>query len=870
MKFIHAFSISLFATLAATALQASAQSEEGGGGGTMPYSALQKTAQSQEGLFRVWDRGGNVALELRPDQFNKDYVETAVPINGLGGYFVLAGQTDFQEARIMRFLRNGDTKVTILWPHTRFLADKGTPLENAVRASTADSVLAVAKIISKDPLTGNIVFDVSPFLTDVMGLTDVLNQSIADPTDFQSHYRLDPYRTFFGKAKAFPKNVLIEADQTFTSEKPAVIDTVPDPRSVQIKVHYNIAELPADSGYMPRLFDDRVGFWDNAHIDFSRDYRRDDHVHYIIRWNMQPSDPSARISPAKNPIVYYLSDTIPTQYKAPIREALLTWNKAFERIGISGALEVRDQPNDPNWDPDDIRYNVVRWLTESNGGGFAEAQVLYNPYTGQLFRSAIVIDSDLMRAGKLEYGDLTAGERSAIYQRGHFTGADYLAGAREQYQFGMLALQLFNGLDADHVPVGYANDFLKSIVLHESGHDFGLMHNFISSEAYTGRQLQSKAFTRRNGIYTSVMEYGPLNLWPKGTPNGDYFQTVLGPYDYHAIQWGYARIPGARTPDDERSTLNQWASQWTNPRFSLASDEDVAWQGGHAIDPRVQQWDLTNDNIGWCETQMNMVHGLIRTLDSRFPSMGQSYEEERSAFGRLVGHYNTCARVVSHYMGGEYLSRAHRGDAHGRPGLSYVPLATQRRAFAAINQYVFSPQAWSFSPSLMNKLVYSEAESDWGYFPPPTHAVSGSAVAAALQNGIIAQFFSPIMLARLDDMPSKYGHNTMNMSDLFVWMQSSVYGDLAHPPSSISLIHRNLQRNYAAFLSRLSNAPPKGTPPDAQALARHELTNIARDASSGLRTRNMDLLTRAHVEALLADVRRALDTRSVLTVSLNR
>ena len=863
---VRAWSASLFIFVGLTA-PAFAQSQgDGESSGAVPYALFSKMEQPQHGLFTVWERSGHVALELRPDQFNKDFVETAVPINGLGGYFVTSGQTDWQEARIVRFVRTSDRTVAIIWPHTRFMATPDTPLANSVRASTADSVVTVAKVLSIDPLSGGVVFDVSGLLGDVMDMTDALNQAIADPDDPRTNYRLDPERTYFGPSKAFPKNVLIEADQTFASFKPAVIDTVTDPRSVQVKVHYNLAELPVDPNYMPRLFDDRVGYWDNAHVDFSRDYRRDNRVHYILRWDMQPSDPTARISPAKQPIVYYLSNTIPQQYRGAIRDALLTWNNAFRRIGISNAVVVKDQPNDPTWDPDDIRYNVVRWLSESNSGGFAEAQVLYNPYTGQIFRSAIVVDSDLMRYGKLEYLDLTQPERPAIAPRGHFTDPSYSTGAQAQYAYGILALSLMNGLDADRIPQSYSYDFLKSIVLHESGHDFGLMHNFISSQAYTAKQMQSKAFTRQHGLVTSVMAYTPLNIWPKGTPNGDYFQTVLGSYDYYVIKWGYGRIPGAHSPDAERPTLDLWASAWSDPRYRLASDEDVAWAGGHAIDPRVAQFELTNDNIGWCQTQMNMAHGLIGTLDRRFPTIQQPYEEERVAFGRLVGHYATCARILGHYVGGEYLSRAHRGDPHAVAPLTYVPLAQQKRAFANLDRYVFSSQAWNFSPSLMNKLVYTENESDWGYNPPAQHGVSASMLAAALQSSIYGNFFSPTMLQRLDDMSSRYGHKTMGITDLFEWMQQSVYGDLAHP-GTMTLVHRNLQRNYAQLLSRLANAPTRGTPPDAQALARHELGQVRSDVRVALRSGRLDILTRAHLEALNADLGRALETRTTVPVT---
>ena len=117
-----------------------------------------------------------------------------------------------------------------------------------------------------------------------------------------------------------------------------MIDTVVDPRSIQMRIAYNFAELPDASKYMPRLVDDRVGYWDDAHISFDHVERMDNIVRYVTRWNMKASDPSKPISPAVHPIVYTLQSTIPMEYRDPIRRAILAWNAPFEKIGISGAV----------------------------------------------------------------------------------------------------------------------------------------------------------------------------------------------------------------------------------------------------------------------------------------------------------------------------------------------------------------------------------------------------------------------------------------------------------------------------------------------------------------------------------------------------
>ena len=138
--------------------------------------------------------------------------------------------------------------------------------------------------------------------------------------------------------------------------------------------------------------DDRVGLYDDIYIDFSNDTRARRQLPYIVRWNFDPAD-STRPSTARHPMVIYLSNTIPPAYRGAIRDACLEWNKAFEKIGILDAIIVRDQPSDPNWDPDDVRYSVIRWLDETRPSFGADSQTLFNPLTGEEIRTGVLVSA---------------------------------------------------------------------------------------------------------------------------------------------------------------------------------------------------------------------------------------------------------------------------------------------------------------------------------------------------------------------------------------------------------------------------------------------------------------------------------------------
>ncbi|MDQ6929875.1 MAG: zinc-dependent metalloprotease [Candidatus Eremiobacteraeota bacterium] len=791
------------------------------------YDKWTAGATAQHGLLTVWNKNGKVFIEVRADQLDADFIETIVPGNGLGGNFIVWGNTDHLPAMLVRFHRAGD-KVALVWPNTNFVA-KTPELQDAIARNFPQSVVGVGDIAATDPKTGAVIFDASSLLRDILDLNNIFKGSL----NSQASYKLDPERTYFGQTKAFPRNILIEADQTWSTEAAHVADVAPDARSLQMRIVYNFAQPPGSSDYRPRYADDRIGLYDAVYLQFNsdNDQARERQLRYLIRLNIQPSDPSKAISPAKRPVVYYLSNSIPPQYRAAVRDGILGWNKAFLAIGISGAIEVQDQPNDPNWDPEDIRYNVIRWVTEAQPSFGADSQTLYDPRTGEEFRSGVLVSAGIP------------------------------IGAARTWKTFVDPVRY--GRDSDPMPASFLHDAFVSTLLHETGHNLGMQHNFIGSTAYTAAELQNPAFTSKYGITSTVMEYAPTNLWPKSFRQGAYNQSVLGPYDYFTVKYGYAPLAGASTPQAELPTLRRWASAWSNPKYRYASDEDVSWANGHASDPRVNTGDLTNDPLGWCGVQLRMDHDLMQSANRRLPKTGNAYEDLTAAFAVILRSYTSCATLPAHFIGGQYISRAHRGDPGARAPVVPVSRDTEKRAFAMLDRYLFSANAWQFSPQLLQGLGYSEWAGygyvswtgygnlpAWAYNPPERHDYPITENIALAQKRAIEQLLNPLVLQRIDENPGEAVQPTMTISDLFSWLQQSIYGDIGSRTHSIPLIKRNLQMLYARELLTLITSPPSGTPSDAQALARLELTNLRQGIGTTLRSGGFDEITRAHLENL--------------------
>ena len=196
-----------------------------------------------------------------------------------------------------------------------------------------------------------------------------------------------------------------------------------------------------------------------------------------------------------------------------------------------------------------------------------------------------------------------------------------------------------------------------------------------------------------------------------------------------------------------------------------------------------------------------------------------------------------------------------------------MPRAEEKRAYAMLDKYLLAEDNWHFSQTTLQRLVYTEYMpfADFGYDPQARHDVPIVELVGAMQARALADMFAPVVLQRLADMPTKAAPgSTMTLADLFTWTQRSIFGDLAlgRPTTQI---RRNEQRAYARMLARLATRPARDTPPDAQALARLELTNVAGDAKRALAKPVLDLQTRAHLVALRIDAEaRARRSRRVI------
>jgi hypothetical protein len=825
------------------------------------------------GLVTLWRKKeptrDTIYMEIREDQLNRLMMLQATASTGTSDR-VVAG-TPINDL-VFKFVRN-DERILLVTPNYKFRASEKAPIARAVRRSFADAYLEAFKIEAKQPDRKSLLINVSDlFRSDIAEVSALFSGGgglIGLTGGGGASYSMDRDKTVVGAVKAFPENVVVETDYHFTRSGGArslqamladASSPLVDTRSVPFRVVYNLFELK-DDGYRPRAADPRVGYFLTDFRDYSRDNTNDNITRYIYRWRLEKSDPKAAVSTPKQPIVFWLDNAIPTEYRDAVRQGLLDWNKAFLKAGFKDAVVVKQMPDDADWDHADMRYNTIRWVT-SPEDGYAIALFRVNPLTGQILNANITVDSNVMRYTKLE-------RRKIIAPASHFdTGAEaspdphathtcsYAQEAMQQAWFGQFALSFLGANGTIPNELDFARAFIRNIVTHEMGHIMGLRHNFVSSTAFSMDQLKNKALVEREGVTASVMDYTPFNLAAIKQPGVPYWSACVGRYDVWAIQYAYTPATG-----NEASMLKKIASRSAEPGLAYQSDE-LADQ----FDPEVTRHDLSSDPLAYWARSMRTARYLLMNLGARSPKHGESYWTFTQQLNMLVGMYAQAAATASRYVGGLKVRGNYRGDPGEKPVLMPVSGAKQREALRLINTYVLAPDAFSLPKGYYGRLAGNP-------FPDMIQSVlSGSKtdypmldMFASIQAAALRRLFSPAVLQRVVNNEYKLSGEpgAFTLAELFGSVGYQVWAARSGAPDAL---RRQLQRAHLdAMIGMVVSSG--GAPADARMMAWDELRTIKRRITGLRGVARADRVTRVHYDECVMRIDRALNAMQTIGAS---
>jgi Met-zincin/Domain of unknown function (DUF5117) len=851
-------------------------------------------AEKLDGLITLYynKEQSTILAEIDPDQLDRLYLLVATLSRGIGELGLVNGMPmgDFT----FTLQKRGET-IHLVLPNVNFRYDQSGDrgINQAILdRSFSDSTLYSFPIIATHP-------DRDSYLVD---LTDLLVTS--DISGFNSWieflgYTLNTTASYLQDVRAYPKNLEFESIVGFSGEPWIWLETIPDYRHFSLGFRYSLSELPENPDFRPREADNRVGYFLSAYQNLDETREPDRFVRLVQRWDLKKRDPEAQLSPPEQPIVFWIENTVPIEHRQAVRDGILSWNAAFEQAGFINAIEVRQMPDDADWDPEDVRYNTVRWLTTASTdfAGIGPSRV--NPLTGEILDADILIDGDIARLASSQVAAYFGGEElglermaadlltprsssqlpqaavtsalpinlsqlqarcegeqcqrladiPAFVPRGwnQRSGLSSLCSvSNPQAALGVMALPLLQGtLPYRENFDEYVRQYITHVVSHEVGHTLGLRHNFHGSTHLSPSELNDPAIVAERGLIASVMDYTPVNIAPPGVPQGQFYATDIGAYDRWAIEYGY-RDFSHQTPAAERQALNAIANRaQTNPEFAYGTDED-AWIG---TDPDINVFDMSDDPVAFSQAQYDNARLMWDRLNSIYPNASGAAEELRQRFDLILMYYFRQTSILLDRIGGQSFTRTDPATGDRRVPLAPISRDQQLQSLDLVMDYIFAPDAFEFDADLLNRLV-PPRWSHWGMSWSSQIDYPAFDRIALIQYATLASLMSPDRMEELREIEFKSAPGTaLTLPDLFDRLDQAIWNEIqAAIPNNVTGLRRELQRNYVKLqvdmLLERTYAPE-----DARTLARRSLKRTRDRLETALnRSSQLDTYTQAHLE----------------------
>jgi hypothetical protein len=407
-------------------------------------------------------------------------------------------------------------------------------------------------------------------------------------------------------------------------------------------------------------------------VNYGLDEQKAASESFITRWRLEPKDPEAYargelVEPVK-PIVYYIDPATPTRWRPYVRQGVEDWAKVFEKAGFRNAVQAKDPPTaaeDPEWDPEDIRYSVVRWAASTTRNAVGPSTV--DPRTGEIIESDITWYHNHMRSYRnrlmIETGAANPAARS---------------------------------LD---IPESLMGETMRQVITHEVGHALGLPHNMIASASFPVDSLRNADFARRYGVSATIMDYARQNYIAQP---GDGLQPVdfvrqLGPFDDFIIDWGYRVHTTAPTAEAERPALDRLL---TSPPGVMKYRYLPQYLAG--IDPRAQTEDLGDDPVRAGTYAVANLRRVVPNLVAWTAQPGEDDAELAEVYGETVGMWSLYMRHAAALIGGMYVDPKTGSQA----GAVYtpVPRARQQAALAFLTENAIRTPEWLAPQAISGRL----------------------------------------------------------------------------------------------------------------------------------------------------------------------
>jgi hypothetical protein len=406
------------------------------------------------------------------------------------------------------------------------------------------------------------------------------------------------------------------------------------------------------------------------------------------------------------------------------------------------------------------------------------------------------------------------------------------------------------------IPDSLMGRLVEYVVTHEIGHSIGFPHNMKASAQYPVDSIRSRSFLERmKGHVATLMDYSRFNYvaQPEDSIPPHLLLPQVGPYDVFAVKWGYTPIPSARTPDEEKATLDQWArvqDQFPWLRFSTADANGDPEDNTEAVGDA--------DAVRATTLGMKNLERVVKLIPQVAEKPGESYDEVRTLYNEAVGQWGRYMGHVTAVVGGAYTQETYGRGERFRP----VEKARQREAVRYLNQAAFQVPAMFLDPALLRRIENDGAVERF----------------RARQAGVLNQLMNPARLNRLAEFEALATRpaDVYTLADLMTDLRAGIWGELSQSSVRVNVYRRNLQRAFLAAADSRLNPPtpapsaggqggpgggqgaPQPAASDVRGLLRAELQDLDRLATQALGRTN-DAMTRIHLRDVRTEIARILE-----------
>jgi hypothetical protein len=596
------------------------------------------------GYFNFYwnEKTGQIFLEA--DKLNNEFLYVNSLPAGVGSNDLGLDRGQIGDTRIVKFVRIGN-KVLLVQPNYNYRAVSNNADERkSVEEAFAQSVIWGFTVEAQD--SNRVLIDLTHFL-----LRDSHQVARKLGNNSQGNYHADESRSaiYLPNTKSFPDNTEFEAIITLagTGIGSEISSVTPDPDYVTVRMHHSFIKLP-DGNYKPRKFDPRAGFYNNEYMDYATPIDQPIIKRFMTRHRLEKKDPSAAMSEAVKPIIYYVDRGAPEPVRTALLEGASWWNKAFEAAGYKDAFQVKLLPEDA--DPMDIRYNIIQWIHRSTRG-WSYGSSIDDPRTGEIIKGQVSLGS--------------------LRDRQDFLIAEGLV---QPYE---------DGKPVSDKMMKLALARLNQLAAHEVGHTLGMQHNFAAS-------VNNRA---------SVMDYPPpvVGLNTDGTIDlSNAYTTEIGGWDKRAILYGYQDFPAGSNVEE---ALKNIMTETLKEGFLFISDGDARPAG--SAHPQAHLWDAGTNAADELDRLMDIRKHVLANFSEKAIRQDAPMATLEEVLVPMYLMHRYQVEAASKMLGGLYYTFALKND--GQTITKFVSPADQWKAFNALMATI-TPDALALPEKLIEKI----------------------------------------------------------------------------------------------------------------------------------------------------------------------